>query len=108
MVSFQMSLKQKFKDAVYCAAINVTALFTGTQYPALHCERVDTKFGVAVRLTLREEADDNVLLVFLPRHYPNTITNEGIAAINDCKTQYYLTYKGKNATTNRPMLEMDV
>ena len=103
-----MSLTQKFKDAVSCAAIKVTALFTGTRYPVLHCERVDTKVGVAVRVTLREEADDNVFLVFLPRHYANTITDEDMAAINDRKIQYYLTYKGKSATTNRPMLQMDV
>ncbi len=54
---FQMSLTQKFKDAVSGAAVNVTALYTGTRYPVLHCERVETKDGVAVRVTLREETD---------------------------------------------------
>ena len=103
-----MSLTQKFKIAVSGATINVTALSTGTRYPMLHCERVDTKFRMAVRVTLREEADDNVLLVFLPRYYANIITDEDMAAINDRKIQYYLTHKGKSATTNRPMLQVDV
>ncbi len=63
---------------------------------------------MAVRVTLREEADDNVFMVFLPCHYGSTITDEDMAAINDRKIQYYLTYKAKSATTNRPMLQMDV
>ena len=74
----------------------------------LHCERVETKYGMAVRVTLREEADDNVFMVFLPRHYADTITDGDMAAIKDRKIQYYLTHKGKSTTTNRPMLQMDV
>ena len=103
-----MSPKQKFKDVVSGAAINVTALYTGTRYSVLHCERMDTRYGMALRVTLGEEADDNVIRVFLPRHYSTIITEEDMAAINDRKIQYYLTYKGKSATTNRPMLQMDV
>ena len=79
---FQISLSQKFKDAVSGAAVNVTALCTGTRYPVLHCERVETKYGIAVRVTLREEADDNVFMVFLPRHYADTITDEDMSATN--------------------------
>ena len=70
-----MSLTQKFKDAVFGAAVNVTAVYTGTRYPVLHCERVETKYGVVVHVTLREEADDNVFMVFLPRQYAATITD---------------------------------
>ena len=40
-------------DAVSGSAVNVTALFIGTWYPVIHCERVDTKYGSSVRLTLR-------------------------------------------------------
>ena len=63
---FQMALSQKFKEAVSWAAVNVTALSTGTHYPVLHCERMDAKYGETVRLTLREDADDNIIRVFLP------------------------------------------
>ena len=63
---------------------------------------------MAVRLTLREEADDNVFMVFLPRHYADTITDEDMVAINSHTVQYYLTYKGKSANTDRPMLQMNV
>ena len=74
----------------------------------LQCERVDTKYGASVRLTLREDAKDNVIRVFLPRHYGAAITDEDMTAINDSKIEYYLTYKGKSATSIRPMLQMDV
>ncbi len=74
----------------------------------IHCERVDTKYGPSVRLTLREDAEDNMIRVFLPRHYGASITDTDVATINDRKIQYYLTYKGKSATTNLPMLQMDV
>ncbi len=50
-------------------------------------------------LTLREEAVDNVM-----RHYGATIMDEDMSARNNHMIQYYLSYKGKSATSNRPML----
>ena len=85
----------------------MTALYIGTRYPVLQCEGVNAKYGPSVRLTLREDVEDNVIRVFLPRHYGATF-REDTATINDRKIQYYLTYKGKSATFNRPMLQMDV
>ena len=61
-----------------------------------------------MRLTLREDAGDNVIRVFLPRDYGAAVIDEDMAAINNRTIQYYLTYKGKSATCNRPMLQMDV
>ena len=52
---FQMALSQRFKDAVSGSAVIVAALYMGTRYPLLDCERVDTKYEMSVRLTLREE-----------------------------------------------------
>ena len=77
-----MFLKQKLKYALSGAAVNVTALYVGTRYPVLHCEQVETKYGMSVRVTLREEADDNVIRVFLSRQYGTAITDEDMAAIN--------------------------
>ena len=99
---FQMSLTQKFKGAVSGAAVNITAIYTGTRYPVLHCESVDTSYGVSVCLTLSEDAEDNEIRIFLPRHYCAAITEEDMATINNHTIQYYLT------NSNRPMLQMDV
>ena len=103
-----MALSQRFKDAVSGSAVNVAALYMRTRYPVLGCEWVDTKYGMSMRLTLREEGEDNVTRVFLPRHYCATITDEDMAAINSQRIQYYLSYKGKSVTSNRPMLQIDV
>ena len=88
------------------AAIKVTALYVGTRYPVLQCERLETKYGEAACLTLRDEAEDNVIRVFLPRQYGATITDEDMAAINDHTIQYYLSFKGYIVTSNLPMLQI--
>ena len=103
-----MSLTQRFRDAVAGGAVNITALGIRTRYPVMHCDRARTKYGDAVRLTLREEDDDNIVRVFLPRHYGSAISEDDVAAINNQRTKYYLTYKGNSASTSRPMLDMDV
>ena len=105
---FQMSLTQKFRDAAAGGVVNITALRIGTRYPVLQCDRVSTKYGGAVRLTLREEDDDNIVRGFLPRHYGSAMSEEDMAAINGRRITYFLIYKGPGASTNRPMLQMDV
>ncbi len=81
-----MALSQKFRDAVSGASVIVTALYTDTRYPVLHCERMETKYGPAVHLTIREE-------VFLPRRFGAVFTDEKMSAINKQAVQYYLSYK---------------
>ena len=82
-----MYLTQKFKDFVSGGAVNITSLYMGTWYPVLHCDRIGTTYGEAVLLNLREEAEDNVIRVFLPRHYGMTIMDQDMAAINSRQTQ---------------------
>ena len=61
-----------------------------------------------MRLTLGEEDDDNIVRVFLQRHYGSTISEEDMAAINNQRLKYFLTYKGNSASTGPPMLQMDI
>ena len=86
-----MSLTQRFKDAVSGGAVNITSRYTVTRYPVLHCERIGTKYGEPVSLTLPEDAEGNIIRVFLPRHYGTEITDEYMAAIKNRKIHYYLT-----------------
>ena len=85
-----MSLTQKFSDAVAGCAVNITALRIGKRCPVLQCDPVCTKYGDAVRLTLREEGDDNILRVFLPRHYGSAMSDD-MAGINGRRITYFLT-----------------
>ena len=72
-----------------------------------HCDHVSKKYGDAVRLTLREE-EDNIVRVFLPRHYGSAFSEDDVVAINTQRHKYFLTYKGNSAATGHPMLQMDV
>ena len=103
-----MSLTEEFRDAVAGGAVNITALRIGTRYPVLQCDRVGTKYGDVVRLTLREEDDGNIVRVFLPGHYSSAMSEDDMAAINGRRITYVLAYKGTSASTNRSMLQMDV
>ena len=58
-----MSQTQKFKDTVSGGAINNITLL-GTLYSVILCDRIDTNYGDAVRLTIREEVEDNIVRVF--------------------------------------------
>ena len=58
---FSDGLITEIKGRSVGSAVNFTALYMGTRYPVLHCERVDTKYGESVRLTLREDAEDNII-----------------------------------------------
>ena len=104
---FQMLLSQRFRDAVAGGAVNITALRIGTRYRVMHCDHGGTNYGDAMRLKLREE-NDNIVRVFLPRHYGSAILEDDVVAINTQRHKYYLTYKGNSAATGRPMLQMDV
>jgi hypothetical protein len=53
----------------------------------LHAERVETKFGRSIRVTLRKE-DGNIDKVFLPRRYGDTFEDADLVDINtgSCST----------------------
>ena len=103
-----MSLTQKFRDAVAGGAVNITALRIGTRYSVLQCDRVGTKYSDSVRLRLREEDDDNIVRMFLPRHYCSAMSEDDMAAINCRRITYFLTYKGTSASTDRSMLQLEI
>ena len=85
---FQISLTQRVNDAVSGGAVNITSLYTGKRYPVLHSNRFDTNYGEAVRLTIRDDAEDNITRFFLPRHYVEAITDADMAAVNNRQIQY--------------------
>ena len=105
---FQMSLTQKFRDAVAGGAVNKTALRIGTRYPVRQCDRFGTKYGDAVSLTLRERDDDNIVRLLLPRHYGSAMSEADMSSINGRRITYFLTYKGTSGSTNRPKLQMGI
>ena len=66
---FQMDLATKFKIISACQQTKITSLKIDLAYPIEHAERVQTKYGKAILITLQAETPQTFLKVFLPRRY---------------------------------------
>ena len=64
---FQMVLATKFKMVAKCQQTKITSLNINTPHPIERAERVVTKYGDAILVTLL--APETFLKVFLPRRY---------------------------------------
>jgi len=100
-----MDLATKFKMVAACQQTKVTSLNINTPHPFEHAERVVTKYGEAISLTL--QAPDTFLKVFLPRRYGTLFGEEDLLSINDKTVSLNLKYQGTNPTTNFYILELD-
>jgi hypothetical protein len=79
-----MSLAKRFVEASSCHTIKIVSLDTGKPYPITHAQRVGTRFGPTVLLTLRER-ELGLKKLFLPRRYGDVITDEDIERFNQGK-----------------------
>jgi hypothetical protein len=102
---FEMSLEQRFNNAVSGATVIVSSLFQDKRYTVLHVERVETRFGPRVRAALRVE-DGDIVKVFLPQRYGNRFEEADMVAINTRLTQYDLVYKGKCSVSGALILQV--
>jgi len=80
---FQMDLSAKFKTITSCQQIKITSLKTDTPYPIERAEKVQTKFGVAISMTLQAESPQTFVKVFLPRRYGSLFTDGDLLSINE-------------------------
>ena len=92
-------LSQTFRYVLLGTVVRISSLDIGERYPILHVERLETKYGTSVRLTIRESTD-NIIKVFLSRRYSMVFSEDDITAIIDKTLLYHLTYKGKCFKSN--------
>jgi hypothetical protein len=92
-----MSLAKKFVEASFCHTVKIGSLDTGKPYPITQAERVCTRFGPTVLLTIRE-SELGLKKLFLPRRYGDVITDEDIERFKLGKL--YLIYKVVCGQTN--------
>jgi hypothetical protein len=69
----QMDLIRRFDNAVSYLAVKIPNLDTGRRYEILSAERVTTKHGPSILLTITIGPSDSVK-VFLPTRYSSVIT----------------------------------
>jgi hypothetical protein len=88
-----MDLTKKFQRVASSVAVNFSSLDVNWKYPILHVERIVTKFGPTVLMTLADEPD-RTMKVFLPKRYSSEISDVDITDINSTKVSLFLIYKG--------------
>ena len=76
-----MHLATKFKMVAACQQTKITSLKFGMPYPIERAERVVTKYGEIILMTLQDP--ETFLNVFLPRRYGTLFSDEDLRSIND-------------------------
>ena len=104
---FQIDLTTKCKMVTSCQQTKITSLKIGTPYPIELAERVQTKYGEAISVTLRAESPQTFVKVFLPRRYGVLFSDEDLRHINDRTVSLRLKYLGTHAYTNSYILEIE-
>ena len=87
-----MDLGKRFEDASAFAAVSVSSLEANTPYPITRAKRINTKYGLAVVLTL-QSPDEGVVQVFLPQRYSDVINDTDLTGINSKAVALNLVYK---------------
>lgn len=88
-----MSLAQRFMEASTCLTVKIGSLETEKPYPITHAQRVATKFGPTILMSIRE-SEFSLKKVFLPRRYSGVVSDDDIDRINSGRAKLHLIYKG--------------
>jgi len=95
----------KFKMTSACQTIRLTSLKTDSPYPIERAEKVQTRYGEAVLLTLKESSQVYVK-VFLPRRYGALFSEDDLKSINEITVSLAFRYRGTCSTSNSYILEI--
>jgi hypothetical protein len=103
---FQISLNQKFKEALSGLTMSVSALRLDEHYKVTHAKRIETRHGTRVVLTLLEK-DDRIVSVFLPKRYGDAMEDSDITD-NNRRLQYHLIYRGKSSVSSALCVDIEL
>ena len=97
---------RRFKEASSNRSVTISSLHKNKEYPVLRAERVETKYGVSILLTVRESSVD-VVRVYLPKRYTDVFTDPNIVSINNGILKFKLIYHGVCEKTNAFLLSLE-
>jgi hypothetical protein len=100
-----MDLTSKFHEEATCDLIPVDNLQVEVKNLILRAERVSTRYGPSIVLTLRGPESQRYK-VYLPRRYSAQVTDDDITAINQHHAVLYLVYKGTCRSTSQHLLNI--
>jgi hypothetical protein len=108
-----MALSQRF-SYVTCDIVHVTTLKVEQKYPIVKAERVQTRYGETILLSIRELLNLNVRdktpqlkKVFLPKRYAQVFKEDDITNINSGPVELSLIFKGQCKDTNTIILAVE-
>ena len=108
-----MALSQRF-SYVSCDFVNISNLKVDQSHPIVKAERVKTRYGETVLLSIRDPQNLSVrylspalLKVFLSKRYATVITDADITSINDELVRWNLISKGVGERTNTYVLAIE-
>ena len=99
-----MELGHKFENATSCRSVSLGSLEPDQQYPIVHAERINTRYGQSVLLTILDSPNTSVKF-FLPRRYGDMVSDEELQVINSKRVTLYLIYMGTCPKLNSYVLE---
>jgi hypothetical protein len=77
------------------------------KYPIERADRVTTRFGDSMLLSIRDVATDQMCKVFLPQRYTAVFKDDDVLAINDGFAVWNLISKGKSPGSNAYQLAIE-
>jgi fibrillarin-like rRNA methylase len=88
-----MALSQRFSD-VTCDVVHVSSLEVERKYPIVKAERIRTRYGETVLLSIRDHTL-RLLKVFLSKRKAMVFKDEDIMSINEGTSVLDLVYEGQ-------------
>ena len=73
----------------------------------VHADRVTTRFGDKILLSIRDSTADTLYKVFLPQRYGTAFKDEVLQAINEGTVHYWLVSKGECPKTKAYTLAIE-
>jgi len=105
-LSLQMALAKRFNE-VTCDITHISSLEENLRYPIERADRVKTRFGEAILLSIRDVAADRLCKVFLPQRYTAVFKDDDVLAINDGFAVWHLISKGRIPDSNAYQLAIE-
>jgi hypothetical protein len=101
-----MDLVEKFKMASSCRTVKVSSLMKDKPYLIEHVERVQTRYGETILLTLRD-SPASFVKIFLPKRYGIQFSEDNMSSINERSVSLFIKYKGTCPDSNSYILELE-
>jgi len=101
-----MAFTARFNE-VTTDVTHISDLDVNVKFPIERTDRLTTRYGENVLLSIRDTAADRLHKVFLPQQYGAAFKNEDIQSINEGTVDLWLVSKGKCPKTNAYQLSVE-